>query len=1120
MRNQGRWGSFADRLAGAAIALAALGMDGVLAQVPQGAAPPSSDRLSFDRPLIALGECTDKPVFGAPPDNALTFRIVGAERERWFGTLWRENCDRRPGLSTVLLKVQIEGGYYGRACGSSWSLVQNGRTFAERIHWLLYGQPVEDCGIVSPRDYFALSTFLAPSDFDVLGEFQLQHKTAQQTPSSVVVPAHAAWTFEPWLTVGTSGRGGGEVRAESGTLSCNRLERTCWIRAGAGRTVQLTATPYQGSVFAGWSGACQGLSPTISVAVGANAACTATFEPAIEIGIYFSGAGRGTVTSEPPGIRCTHRDDRSCRAVFPQDSAVTLRAEATAGVAFAEWSGACQGTTPTTTVRAVGNLGCGAKFEARPTLTVAPTGDGLGRIVSTPAGIDCGAGGVGACSAQFSPTAVVTLRATPAVGSQIAGWTGACSGGSTEVRTSLTVDTACGARFDSIKPESGWWWSPSAPGGGYSLERQGDRLLLAAYLYREDGSPLWYLGRGTLNGGPVEIGFEEFRNGQTLSGPWRGAQSQGTAGRARLTFTQTRAATLEWTGREGRLALARFQIPSSTPESPVSEAATAPEVSTPAGSIAPAAALDRLRTVAGAQGSVRVILTVKPSRPTGGTAANGLAAPSIADRQAAVDSAARSFGGAASYRSPVTPIVVARLPAMAIDALAQHPDVESVHEDELTFPSLAESVPRIRADRAAELVGRGQGWTVAIVDTGIDTAHSFFAGRIVDEACFSTNDATSTETTARSNCPNGEETQLGPGAGRYCTDLAQGCYHGTHVAGIAAGAGASSSGVAPAAGLVGIQVFSMVRSSLCARPGGCLGAYTSDLIRALDHAYLNAGRWRLAAVNMSLGSTATYSSHCDTDPKKPAIDNLRAIGVATVIASGNSGSRNGVSSPACISSAIPVGSSLDTADRLSTFSARWSLPMVVAPGESIVSADVGGGFRALRGTSMAAPHVAGAWAVLRAGAPQAGVGALFEALRSTGVAIRETNDPVAYPRIDVAAALDAASVGPETGWWWNANQSGRGFFLEAKGRRLFASAYVYDDAGNAVWYVSDAALIQRGVYQGSWQRYSGGQTPGGVWRTPRYDGVVGSLTLRFSDPRNATLTLPTGAEIVIGRFGF
>ena len=63
---------------------------------------------------------------------------------------------------------------------------------------------------------------------------------------------------------------------------------------------------------------------------------------------------------------------------------------------------------------------------------------------------------------------------------------------------------------------------------------------------------------------------------------------------------------------------------------------------------------------------------------------------------------------------------------------------------------------------------------------------------------------------------------------------------------------------------------------------------------------------------------------------------------------------------------------------------------------------------------MAAPHVAGAWAVLRAGAPQAGVGALFEALRSTGVAIRETNDPVAYPRIDVAAALDAASVGPET----------------------------------------------------------------------------------------------------------
>jgi len=356
------------------------------------------------------------------------------------------------------------------------------------------------------------------------------------------------------------------------------------------------------------------------------------------------------------------------------------------------------------------------------------------------------------------------------------------------------------------------------------------------------------------------------------------------------------------------------------------------------------------------------------------------------------------------------PYVALEVSPAALAALEAAPDdVVRVMEDAIVRPTLADSVPLIQGDQVWAAGYDGSGTVVAILDSGVDGSHPFLAGKVVEEACYSTTDPGIAQTL----CPNGQDEQLGSGSAVPCS--LDSCLHGTHVAGIATGngdnAGQTFSGVAKNAKIMAVQVFSeVVDSTTCGGAAPCMGGYTSDIIAGLERVYVvaSSAQQNIVAVNMSLGG-GSFTAPCDTEPYKPAIDNLRSIGVASVIASGNDYSGVSMGSPACISSAVSVGSTTKT-DTVSFFSNVTPFLSLFAPGESINSSVPGGGYAVDSGTSMAAPHVTGTWALIREAVPGGSVDAILNALRTTGLPITDNRILLApgtttVPRVRAFQAL-------------------------------------------------------------------------------------------------------------------
>jgi probable HAF family extracellular repeat protein len=359
-----------------------------------------------------------------------------------------------------------------------------------------------------------------------------------------------------------------------------------------------------------------------------------------------------------------------------------------------------------------------------------------------------------------------------------------------------------------------------------------------------------------------------------------------------------------------------------------------------------------------------------------------------------------------------------------LNFLKTSPLVLSVIEDEMETMTLAESTARIGANTAWSNGYTGLGQTIAILDTGVEKRHNLLVGKVVSEACYSTNDAASNVSSA---CPNGAVSSTAVDSGLPLSGSVIGAEHGTHVAGIVAGkegngqqASTPIYGVAKDASLIAIQVFSKVdNASVCAgagEPAPCARTFVSDQYKGLERIYEIRNSYNIAAANMSLGS-GRFTTNCDAEESGPGgrkllIDQLRAVGTATVIASGNSGYRDAVGKPACISTAISVGATLDTADTVATYSNHSSGVSLLAPGSDIVSSVYCSGTNPMSGTSMATPHVAGAWGLLRQKNPAASVTDILNVLQTTGIPVSAGNAVKRRIRVDAALAALGGSGAP------------------------------------------------------------------------------------------------------------
>lgn len=322
---------------------------------------------------------------------------------------------------------------------------------------------------------------------------------------------------------------------------------------------------------------------------------------------------------------------------------------------------------------------------------------------------------------------------------------------------------------------------------------------------------------------------------------------------------------------------------------------------------------------------------------------------------------------------------------------------------------------QIGVDKSVGAGYTGAGQHVAIIDTGVDRSHPWLTSKVVNEACF----------TSGNQCPNGGTSQYGYGAAAPCWFNAE-CAHGTHVAHTAAG----TYGVAPSAKIVAVQVFQ-------AGPTGRPAYWESSLVLALHHVYSIRASYKIAAVNLSVGNgSIPWTGTCDGWTIDGLgtyltgwVQALKAVGIATVISSGNSNWSNAVSHPGCISSAVTVGNTTHYDSGGFRYDAVYGGVVggsnssgvldLLAPGTDICSAvpiwleqnrfrgtsvwdGVADGQNCrFIGTSMAAPHVAGAFAVLKAKRPTYSVDQILYRLQTTGTAVLDSRNNISRTRIQV-----------------------------------------------------------------------------------------------------------------------
>lgn len=286
----------------------------------------------------------------------------------------------------------------------------------------------------------------------------------------------------------------------------------------------------------------------------------------------------------------------------------------------------------------------------------------------------------------------------------------------------------------------------------------------------------------------------------------------------------------------------------------------------------------------------------------------------------------------------------AQLSAENLERLQGNPLVKYIEQDARVQGNGVQSSPAnwgldrldqrsLPLNRSYSYVTTGRGVTAFIVDSGINVNHQDFSGRARWGSNF-----------------------VGDGKNYDCVG------HGTHVAGTVGG---SNMGVAKGVNLVAVKVLG------CDNSGSI-----SSIVGGLDWvAGQNTGGRKVINISINSYSRGTYQAYAD------AINRLAYANVPVVNSAGNQNDNACYHGPADVTAAIVVGAT-DANDRRANFSNYGSCVDIFAPGVDIYSADYNntGGYVYMSGTSMAAPHVAGAVARLLEAQPSLSVAQVEQAL--------------------------------------------------------------------------------------------------------------------------------------------
>ena len=312
------------------------------------------------------------------------------------------------------------------------------------------------------------------------------------------------------------------------------------------------------------------------------------------------------------------------------------------------------------------------------------------------------------------------------------------------------------------------------------------------------------------------------------------------------------------------------------------------------------------------------------------------------------------------YKHKIINGVTAYLNEYNIPKLKEDSNVKNIFEDREIHAFLDESVPQIGADKVHIAGVNGSGVKVCILDTGIDKSHPTLSQPIA-EYDFWNDDANASD-------DNG---------------------HGTMVAGIVASKDNIYRGVAYSSSLMVGKVLNSQGWT-----------FESIVIEGIEWCVANGAN----IISMSLGGGA-FNSSCDDEPGANASNVAVDKGVVVVAASGNNGYIDKIAAPACGSKVIAVGA-VDKQDVHPAWSNSGSELDLVAPGVSITSTDLGGGFTTKSGTSASTPHVSGTVALMLQASPNLSPKQVYNTLITTAKDLGALgfDTTFVYGRVDAYAA--------------------------------------------------------------------------------------------------------------------